>query len=194
MHAGAGIIHSERPSQAMAERNGRSEVVQLWINSPASKKLVQPDYQYIPDSDIPTFYSEDMQFKNKLIAGNYKEHTGLILAQSELLVLWTRADKKATQVITPPDGFNVMLYVVHGELRISGFGKVIAESLVIFDQDRGDIEVSTDSGTQFIFLSGEPLGENVVQQGPFVMNTTTEILEAMRDYQMGKMGVLIEEK
>lgn len=194
MHAGAGIIHSERPSQALAERNGTQEVVQLWINSPAHKKMVQPDYQYIPETDIPVFFSEDKQFKNKLIAGQYNQHQGKIKTQSELLILWSYADTKASQILTLPEAFNTMLYVLRGELRVTGFGKVLAESLVVFDKPSTDIEISTDSDTQFLLLAGAPLDESIVHQGPFVLNTQTEILEAMRDYQMGKMGFLVEEK
>jgi len=194
MHAGAGIIHSERPSQALAERNGTLEVVQLWINSPTLNKMVQPDYQYIPKSEIPVFLSADKRFKNKVIAGQYEAQVGKIKTQSELLILWCQAESKATQKLSIPTGFNCMLYVLRGELSITGFGKVLSESLAIFDGSDNDIEISTDSSTQFLLLAGAPLDESIVHQGPFVMNTTTEILEAMRDYQMGKMGVLIEEK
>ncbi|NQV42270.1 MAG: pirin family protein [Candidatus Marinimicrobia bacterium] len=194
MHAGAGIIHSERPSQALAERGGTGEVVQLWINSPAINKMIPPDYQYIPEAEIPVFLSEDKQFKNKVIAGQYNELMGKIMTQSELLILWSYANTKASQILTLPESFNSMLYVLRGELRVTGFGKVLAESLVIFDKPSTEIEISTDSNTQYLLLAGAPLDESIVHQGPFVMNTTTEILEAMRDYQMGKMGFLVEEK
>ena len=194
MHAGAGIIHSERPSEALAERNGTQEVVQLWINSPADKKMIPPDYQFIPEAEIPVFLSEDKQFKNKVIAGQYGEHKGKIHTQSEMLILWSYAQGKASQILTLPESFNSMLYVLRGELRVTGFGRVMAESLVVFDGSSSDIEISTDSGSQYLLMAGAPIDESIVHQGPFVMNTTTEILEAMRDYQMGKMGFLVEEK
>lgn len=194
MHAGAGIIHSERPSQALADRSGTQEVVQLWINSPAIKKMIPPDYQYTPEAEIPFFLSEDKKFKNKIIAGQYNELQGKIKTQSELLIMWSYADVMASQILTLPESFNSMLYVLRGELRVTGFGKVLAESLVVFDKPSTEIEISTDSDTQYLLLAGAPLDESVVHQGPFVMNTTTEILEAMRDYQMGKMGFLVEEK
>ncbi len=194
MHAGAGIIHSERPSQALADRNGSSEVVQLWINSPASKKMLQPDYQFIPELDIPVILSADKQFKNKVIAGQYGGLNGKIKTQSDLLILWSQAESKASQTLEVPAAYNSMLYVIRGEMHIGGFGKVLAESLVVFDSSNSNIEISTDQSAQFLLLAGLPLDEKTVHHGPFVMNTTTEILEAMRDYQMGKMGVLIEDK
>ncbi len=194
MHAGAGIIHSERPSQALSERNGTQEVVQLWINTPANKKMEQPDYQYFPETEIPFFLSVDKQFRNKLIAGEYAGLKGKIKTQSELLVLWGTSEGKAVQNLAIPEHFNVMLYVLRGGMRISGFGKILAESLAIFDDQFSDVEISTQEGTQFLLLAGAPLKEEMVHQGPFVMNTATQILEAMRDYQMGKMGFLVEER
>jgi quercetin 2,3-dioxygenase len=62
--------------------------------------------------------------------------------------------------------------------------------LVIFDTERADIEVEAQTDARYIIASGDIINEPMVSQGPFVMNTTTEILEAMRDYQMGKMGVM----
>ena len=193
MHAGAGIIHSERPSQDLVEREGRQEIIQLWINSPASKKMNPPQYQYIPEAEIPIFTSEDGQVRNKLIAGNYGDLTGKITTESELLVIWSDSSTIGKQVLYIPDGFNTMLYVIKGQLKISGYGFIEKKTLAVFGEEGNAIEVSLEANTQFLLLAGVPLNEKVAQQGPFVMNSETEILQAMRDYQMGKMGVLIEE-
>jgi len=66
-------------------------------------------------------------------------------------------------------------------------------NLAILDPDGTGIEIEAIEDTRFILMAGKPLNEPVVSQGPFVMNSTTEIMEAMRDYQMGKMGILVEE-
>jgi len=194
MQAGAGIIHSERPSQALAARNGAQEVVQLWINSPSAKKMQEPSYQYLSEADIPSFLSEDRQVSNKLIAGKYNGLQGKIRTESELLIIWSKAKSGGTQLFPISGELNTMLYLIGGELKITDYGKVEAESLVVFDHNAGKIEISADSEAEFLLLAGVALNEKVVQQGPYVMNSETEILEAMRDYQMGKMGVLIEEK
>lgn len=193
MHAGAGIIHSERPSQDLANRNGTQEVVQLWINSPAAKKMQEPRYQYVAESDIPRFISKDKQLINKLIAGNYNGLEGIISTESELLIIWSVANDGGTLALTISKKFNAMLYVISGGLKITGYGKVEQECLVVFENNATNIEISTDSNTQFLLLAGVAINEKVVHHGPYVMNSETEILEAMRDYQMGKMGVLIEE-
>ena len=67
------------------------------------------------------------------------------------------------------------------------------ENLIVFEEGDTSIEISASPASEFLILAGLPLNEKKVQQGPFVMNSETEILEAMRDYQMGKMGILIEE-
>ncbi|MBT8297736.1 MAG: pirin family protein [Maribacter sp.] len=193
MHAGSGIVHSERPSQDLMDRNGSNEMIQLWVNSPAHKKMLEPSYQYVPADDIPQIYSENKNIHTKIIVGDYASLKGKIVPESELLVLWSEANGPGSQSFSVPKGFNTMIYTIKGNLKVSGFGLVEKENLVIFEEEGEQIEVSTDGKAQFLVLSGEPLEEKVVQHGPFVMNSETEILEAMRDYQMGKMGILIEE-
>jgi redox-sensitive bicupin YhaK (pirin superfamily) len=194
MHAGAGIIHSERPSQKLAEENGTQEIVQLWINTPTARKMQEPVYQYLVESKFPVFSLEDNRVKNKLVAGKYNGLQGIIKTESELLVLWGLAEIEGKQTYLLPELFNVMLYIIRGNMQIAGYGKVEEESLVVFDNGGDSVEISAETDSQFLLLAGLPMNENVVQQGPFVMNTTTQILEAMRDYRMGKMGILIEER
>lgn len=193
MHAGAGIVHSERPSQSLMDRNGANEIIQLWVNSPASKKMQEPKYQYVPEKKIPLFSSDDQQISNKLIAGSYEGLEGQIETESELLMIWSTTSGKGSQSYHIPKGFNTMIYIIKGQLKITGFGMVEKENLAIFEEGIEHIEVSADSSSSFLVLSGAPINEKVAQQGPFVMNSETELLEAMRDYQMGKMGILIEE-
>ncbi len=193
MHAGSGIVHSERPSQDLIDRNGTNEIIQLWVNSPADKKMQEPSYQYVPEHEIPVFVSEDATIRSKVIAGQYGALKGKIKGESELLMLWNDAVEAGSQTFSIPTGFNTMLYTIKGQLRVKDYGLVEKESLVIFEDDGDQISVNADQGASFLLLSGLPLNEKMVQHGPFVMNSQTEILEAMRDYQMGKMGILIEE-
>ncbi len=194
MFAGAGVIHSERPSQQLTDINGTQEVIQLWINSPASKKMNPPNYQYVSEKNIPVFLSKDGLIRNKLIAGSLNGLDGKIKTESELLIIWSEAKAGGSFTFPIASHFNAMLYLIRGELKISDYGKIDKESLVVFENQPGDIEVSTGSDSQFLILAGAPLNEKVVQHGPYVMNTETEILEAMRDYQKGKMGILVEEE
>ena len=193
MHAGAGIVHSERPSEALVQDSGRQEIIQLWINSPSTAKMQPPEYTYLSLEVMPVLISEDKKIKTKLIAGKYKEQRGKVIPKSDLLVLWGNGQEGGFENYIIPQDFNCMLYLIKGSLNIKGFGLVEAEQLIVFGLSGDSIEIRLKQDSQFLILSGKPLDEKVTQHGPYVMNTQTEILEAMRDYQMGKMGILIED-
>jgi len=193
INSGAGIIHSERPSDDLIANKGMQEIIQLWINTPADKKMLEPEYTHVPENKIPRIKSEDDLTDLKLISGSYKGSEGKIKAQSDLLILWANAKSNAALEIEIPEGYNSTLYAIKGDLRIEGHGVVDAESLAVFGNEGNTIVIHANSDSQYIVLAGLPINEPMTQHGPFVMNTQTEIMEAMRDYQMGKMGVLIEE-
>lgn len=192
IHSGAGIIHSERPTEALIKAKGTQEIIQLWINSPAKNKMLEPEYLHIAEADIPRI-GQTNQADIKLVSGKYNNLTGPFRGQGELLILWAvlKADEKHTFLI--PKGFNASIYSVKGSVRIADFGRVDPESLVVFEQTDDEITVHAQTDVQFLVLAGMPIDEPLVQHGPFVMNTQTQIMEAMRDYQMGKMGFLVEE-
>lgn len=193
MHAGAGIVHSERPTEEMVQASARQEIIQLWINSPSTVKMQPPEYTYLSLEAMPVIISEDEKIKTKLIAGNYKQQRGKVIPKSELLVLWGNGKESGVENYFIPNDFNCMLYLIKGSMNIKGFGLVEAEQLLVFGSSGDNIEIRLNQDSQFLILSGKPLDEKVTQHGPYVMNTQTEVLEAMRDYQMGKMGILIED-
>lgn len=194
MHAGAGIIHSERPSQDLAERKGRQEIVQIWVNSPAKSKMKIPKYTHLGIKDMPIITSQDGKVSMKIVAGNYKNEDGKITTESPLLILWGNAKSGSVENLQIPEGFNSSIYVVKGQIKIEKYGIVDAENLVLFENEANEIQLTFDMDTDFILLSGEPINEEISQSGPYVMNTQTELMIAMRDYQMGKMGILIEDE
>jgi len=193
MHAGAGIIHSERPSERTIEEKLHQEFVQIWINSPSDKKMSIPSYQNIQSDAFPAHLSADRKIKTKVVSGTFDSVQGPANTQSELTILWTSHTQDGSITYDLPDEHNVCLYNIKGSIKISGYGPVNPKELVVFSGP-GAIEFSSNSNGEFILLSGTPLNEKVAKQGPFVMNNETQILEAMRDYQMGKMGVLIEDE
>jgi redox-sensitive bicupin YhaK (pirin superfamily) len=193
MNAGAGIVHSERPSEALAQRNGIQEIIQIWINSPAASKMKESYYRHLSKEQIQVVFSEDKKVTTKVIAGEFNGTKSDIPTESDLQILWGIAEKNGTETLEIPKDFNSMLYLIKGTMRITGYGFVDAENLVVFENEGSEITLNFSEESQFLVLSGKPLNEKVSQSGPFVMNNQTQILEAMRDYQMGKMGVLIEE-
>ncbi len=198
MHAGAGIVHSERPSEKAME-HGRQEIIQLWVNTPAANKMNQPDYQYLAKDKMNSFSSVNDLVTTRLIAGNYEGQKSEIRTQSELLILWANAEKDFDALehveYQIPANYNCAVYLINGALRISEHGLLEEENLCVFESlsEESVLKMDVTENTQFLILSGKPIDEKVVSQGPFVMNNETQIMEAMRDYQMGKMGILIEE-
>ena len=142
---------------------------------------------------MPFLSSTDGKVASKLIAGEFRDKKGPVPTQSDLLVLWGSGIAGGSEAFQIPEDYNSMLYLIKGSGSVKGYGLVEAEHLAIFDEAGDMVELSLNADSQFLLLCGKPLNEKVTQSGPFVMNTQTEVLEAMRDYQMGKMGVLVEE-
>lgn len=194
MNAGAGIVHSERPSQALVERKGKQEIIQLWVNTPAAQKMLPPAYQYLTHETMAKVKSADGLITTKVIAGDFREFTSTITAHSYMNILWSEGQQGGKETFEIPVQHNAVLYLINGSISIAGYGLVDPENGVVFESGSEliNLEILAEK-TQFIFLTGEPLAEKIEQYGPFVMNNQTQILQAMRDYEMGKMGILIED-
>ena len=193
MDAGMGVMHSERPSAALAKSGGEQEIVQLWVNTPAAHKMDQPNYQALQKEDIPVVQADKGEGTIQVVAGRYAGITGPARTKLQLLMLRADFSADAQHTFEIPTHFHTLLYVVKGQIHVEKYGPVQALHMLEFQDDGEAIQLSTDQATTFLILAAEPLNEPIVQYGPFVMRNQTEILQAMRDYQMGKMGILIEE-
>lgn len=193
MNAGMGIIHSERPSHDIHEIGGRQEIIQLWINTPAKNKMDQPTYFPLASADVPSIKSDDGLITFRIFSGELLGVKGPVPSKAVVNAA-TAEFKSGGKISIPlPSQHNVMLYLLDGKLNVDGFGMVDELHLIQFNNDGDGISLSALADTRVLLLSGEPLNEPVVAHGPFVMNNQTQIMEAMRDYQVGKMGVLIED-
>lgn len=193
MNSGKGIIHSERPPKELAENGGDFELIQFWANSPASKKMEPARYQPLSAEDTPTIESEDRKVKAGVVAGETLGKTGPIDLVTPMLVMRFDIEKGGKMEVPIPENFNALLYLLDGKAEINGERHAGGKDLVWFKNDGKTISFKGLENTRAILLSGEPLNEPLATYGPFVMNSQTQIMEALRDYQMGKMGVLIEE-
>lgn len=193
MNAGMGIIHSERPPHDIHARGGRQEIIQLWINTPAKNKMDQPQYFPLAADEVPNTISTDGLVKVNVFSGNILGVKGPIPSQTDVNAATLEFKAGGTISIPLPPSHNAMLYLLDGELIVDGFGLVDGLNVVHFNNDAEGILLTAKTNTRALLLTGEPLNEKMAKHGPFVMNNETQLLEAMRDYQMGKMGVLIEE-
>jgi quercetin 2,3-dioxygenase len=193
MNAGMGVIHSERPPHNIHEIGGRQEIIQLWVNTPSAHKMELPSYQPIHAKDVPQSISADQLVTVNVFAGELLGLKGGIETKSPVNAATLIVKKRGAITIPVPATHNAAVYLLDGKVNIAGYGLVEGHNAVVFAQDGEAITIEAIDDTRLLLLSGEPLNEKVVAHGPFVMNTETQILEAMRDYQLGKMGVLIEE-
>ncbi len=189
MTAGRGIIHSEMPQQTA----GRMRGFQLWLNLPARDKMQPAAYRDIPAGDIPV-QPLVAGGQLKLIAGQLALD-GAILAGPINTDASMATDPIYADVSLPADaGFrqplgaehNVVLYVFEGRLEVDGLPVETHHALQLGDGDAVEVQAGAE-GARFLLLAGKPLGEPVVQYGPFVMNTHKEIEQAMRDYASGQL-------
>jgi len=193
MNAGMGITHSERPSAQLAEEGGEMEFIQLWINSPASQKLIQPQYQALQKEDIPTIESDSKDASLQVIAGDFQNTSGPIKATSELMILNISMKAGASVEIPVPDDFNAVLYQLDGRVKLCDQETTHVKNMTWFENDGTTVKLDCERDSRALFLAGKPINEPLATYGPFVMNNQTEIMEALRDSKQGKMGILIEE-
>ncbi|PLX04826.1 MAG: pirin family protein, partial [Marinilabiliales bacterium] len=177
----------------LAENGGDFEFIQFWVNAPARNKMDTPSYQPLTEEETIKIESKDGKVRVGLVAGEFMGHKGKITANSSLLVLRLDIQKGGKMQIPLPENYNAIIYQLDGNLIVNSTETTQAKDMVWFNNDGKFIEIEGKENTRAIILAGEPINEPLRTYGPFVMNTQTEIMEAMRDYQMGKMGVLIEE-
>lgn len=192
MNSGRGIVHSERPHKELAEQGGEFEIIQFWVNAPAKNKMDEPSYQPLHAKDTPVVTSQDGQVKTAVVAGTLNNVSGKINAYTNLLALRIEAKAGGKTTIPIPKHYNAFVYQLDGLMKINNSSTTEAKDLSWFNNDGDDISIEAVEDTRAILLAGEPIGEQVVSYGPFVMNTKEEIMTAMRDYQTGKMGILTE--
>ncbi|MDY0977170.1 pirin family protein [Massilia sp. CFBP9012] len=183
MTAGRGVIHSEMPEQ----NEGLMEGFQLWLNLPASDKMVKPWYRDIPLEDVPRFTLDD-GVTVQVIAGSTHGVDGAVQrAHTEPLYLDLEIPTGVTFEQPIPAGHNAFVYVFRGEAIIDGKG-VGSGRMAILDNAPGadGVRVKAAANTRVLVLAGRPLNEPIAQYGPFVMNTQAELQQAVEDFRAGR--------
>ncbi|HEX9206938.1 MAG TPA: pirin family protein [Steroidobacteraceae bacterium] len=192
MTAGRGIIHSEMPQQT----EGRMRGFQLWINLPAREKMKPAAYRDIPAADIPSA-ALDGGGEVRVIAGDFEQAgtktRGPIQGLStQPLYFDVRLPAGVAVTLPTPAGHNAFLYVYEGE-AVLGDGDdarplPYRAAGLLTPGESVRVRAGTQ-GVRALLLAGKPIGEPVVQYGPFVMNTAEEIQQAVIDYQRGQLAV-----
>lgn len=191
MTAGRGIIHTEVSSQDFMEKGGTVHLIQLWMNLPASLKMTKPNYQGFTAEQLVHIPLDNGMANMHLISGDFNGSHGPAQSITNLFTSWIDLKKGATLQLEVYETREVLLYIIFGSLQVNS-ENCMTHAQVQFEPSGTQIEIKAMSDASVIFCHGIPYNEPVVSHGPFVMNTETEILQAIRDYQMGKMGVWID--
>jgi len=181
MKTGSGIIHSEMPAMS----DGKLQGFQLWINMPAKLKMSKPEYIYIDSKEMQIH--KDLDKTVKTIAGKFEKAEGPIKGHNvEPIYFDIELNKDKEFIFDLPINHNSLIYLVNGEIQI---GKKkherISNSNLILLSKGENLKVKGISNSKFLLISGKPINEQIARGGPFVMNTKSEILQAVNDYHNG---------
>jgi quercetin 2,3-dioxygenase len=185
MTAGRGVIHSELPEQ----EEGHMEGFQLWLNLAAKDKMVPAWYRDIPTAQIPEVLAADHTVR--VIAGHHAGVAGAMQREhTEPLYLDIHLAPGARVEQPLPAQHNAFVYVYRGAATVAGT-EVTAQRMAILangaDRD-GVVITAGEAPTRLLLIAGRPLGEPIAQHGPFVMNTHDELVQAVRDFQSGRLA------
>jgi len=185
MTAGRGIIHSEMPQQEAGTMRG----FQLWLNLPAAEKMSEAGYRDIQPEQIPAIEAGDAVIK--LIAGNLeidgRVHSGAETGRStQPIYADLHLAPGGTLHLPVPNSHSGLLYLYEGEARLGDAPLRPSAANILDDGDQISVTAGPN-GAQLLLIAGKPIGEPVVQYGPFVMNTSEEIEQALRDYRDGQL-------
>ena len=166
------------------------EMAQLWVNLSAKDKKSRPKYQELVRSAIPTLELPDAAGSVRLIAGEFNG-TKAAATTFTPVVLWdVRLHKGAKATFPVAAGHSAAVFVRSGEVRAEGGEAATRRQLVVFDRAGAGFTLEALEESELLIVGGEPINEPVVSYGPFVMNTTQEIQEAISDFRSGRMGSL----
>lgn len=195
MTAGAGVVHSEMPDEDFARSGGRAHGFQIWVNLPQKDKMIRPRYQELSNDRIPVGTNPEGTASVRVIAGEALGQKALTETRTPIYFLHFTLKPGARIVQNVPAAYNAFAYIISGEGAFGTEKKpATAHQMVIFENDADTVIFENPAGAKadlsFLLLAGKPLNEPVVRYGPFVMNTESEIRQAIADYQSGKMGAI----
>jgi len=187
MTAGRGIIHSELPQDDFLEQGGVTHGFQIWVNLPSKDKMMNPRYQDIPSEQIPKVTSEDGKVWANVIAGSTLGVQAVIDTVIPITYIHMKIQQDGSHRQVIEKGLNGMIYVFGGTVHIDGKPVQDGQLGILTDGDEVVFE-AREEDAEFLILAGPELNEPIARYGPFVMNTSEEIQQALQDYQNGTLA------
>lgn len=189
MTAGSGVVHEEMHSPEFTQSGGTLQAVQLWVNLPRKAKMAPPAHQLL--EEIPQVTADGATVR--VIAGTYRQSQGDLMGAASthtpIELYDVELQNGASLDIPLPNRFHAAIFVVEGKVAIGGNDLAEAD-LAVFHSAGDGVSVSAVSNARLLVLGGEPIDEPIASHGPFVMNSREELMQAIADYQSGRMGHL----
>jgi redox-sensitive bicupin YhaK (pirin superfamily) len=197
MTAGSGLLHIETPPESLVLSGGLFHGLQLWVNLPKADKMMPPKYQDLRASGLRLLTSEDGGALIRLIAGDLGGHVGPGATHTPITMAHVSLTPGAQLTLPWRPDFNALAYGLAGsgfagpEARPFAMGQAVVfgrgDSLTVHAAAKQD---SRSANFEFVLLGGLPIREPMMQYGPFVMNTHTELAQAFDDFQAGRLGTI----
>ncbi|RPH79133.1 MAG: pirin family protein [Nitrospiraceae bacterium] len=190
MTAASGVVHEELHEKEFAKKGGTLHAIQLWVNLPRASKMSTPGYQTILNDDIPAVELDGGAGRLRVIAGSFLGHKGpaRTFTPVELYDLQLTAGKRLS--LSFPDGHNTSIFVLKGRTSVNGSEVAGEAELIVCTREGLQVVIESREDSRLLVIAGSPIDEPVARYGPFVMNTKAELIQAVNDYQAGKMGHL----
>jgi redox-sensitive bicupin YhaK (pirin superfamily) len=195
MTAGKGLLHIEKPPEALVQSGGLFHGFQLWVNLPREAKMADPRYQDLRGSSVALLSSSDAGALVRVIAGDIAGHAGPGSTYTPMTMVHATVSAGAALRLPWRTDFNALAYVLAGDGYVGSDRRPITTGqLAVFGPgDTVDVSAAVDQDArhpalEVLLLGGKPIREPVAWGGPFVMNTKAEVLQAFEDFHAGRLG------
>lgn len=188
MTAASGIVHEEFHEKEFAKKGGTLHAIQLWVNLPRASKMSAPGYQTVLNADIPSIDLGGGELR--VIAGSFQGRKGPAHTFTPIQLYDIQLKARSRAALALPDGHNTSIFVLQGAVSVNGSPQAGEAELIVCARNGSQVTIEAQEGSRLLIMSGEPIEEPIARYGPFVMNTKAELVQAVQDYQAGKMGHL----
>ncbi|AXE22159.1 pirin family protein [Streptomyces globosus] len=197
MTAGSGLLHIEAPPESLVVSGGLFHGLQLWVNLPASDKMMPPRYQDIGGGKVTLLTTPDGGALLRVIAGELDGHSGPGITHTPITMIHATVAPGAQLTLPWREDFNALAYVLAGQGSVGTDRRPVHTGQTAVFGDGGSLtlraEASQDSRTpalDVVLLGGRPIREPMAHYGPFVMNSRQELQQAFDDFQAGRLGTI----
>lgn len=190
MTAASGILHKEYHEENFSKAGGDFQMVQLWVNLPSKDKMSPPKYQGIVNSDLQKVELPENAGIVEVIAGEYQGIKGSASTFTPVHLFNAKLNKGGKASFSFPENYNTAVLVIEGNIKVNNSEEITTDSLGLLANEGEAFSVEATDNAVGLILSGAPINEPIAAQGPFVMNTRAELVQAMNDFNMGKFGYL----